>query len=67
MYLQSPNSTPDNSNATNKSLEILPRCFSSNFFILRDFNYAKIDWEYSKTSSLSNLNYEFLKCTRDFF
>ena len=38
-----PNSSPDNSNYINKSLEILSRRFSSNLLVVGDFNYPKID------------------------
>ena len=40
---RSPNSLPDNSNNISKSLEILSRRFSSNFLVVEDFNYPKID------------------------
>ena len=65
---RSPNSLPDNYNDIKISLQILSRRFSSNLFVVGDFNYPKIDWEhYSTISSPNNLNPKFLKCTKDFF
>ena len=63
---RSSNSSPDNSNDINKSLEILSRRFSSNLLVVGDFNYPKIDWEhYSTTSSPNDLNSKFLECIID--
>ena len=63
---RSPNSTHDNSNDINKSLENLSRRFCSNLLVVGDFNYPKIDWEhYSTASSPNDLNPKFLECTRD--
>ena len=65
---RSPNSSPDNSNNISKSLEILSRRFSSNFVVVGDFNYPKIDQEhYLTSSSPSNSNSKFLECTSDCF
>ena len=67
---RSPNSTHDNSNNINKSLENLLRrfCLNLNLLVVGDFNYPKIDWEhYSTSSSPNDLNSKFLECTRDCF
>ena len=64
---RSSNSSPDNSNDINKSLEILSRRFSSNLLVVGDFNYPKIDWEHSTISSPNDLNAKFLECSRDCF
>ena len=65
---RSPNSTHDNSNDINKSLENLSRRFCFNLLVVGDFHYPKIDWQhYSTTSRPNDLNSESLECTRDCF
>ena len=63
---RSPNSSIDNSENMNLYLKSLSDKHPSNFIVMGDFNYPKIDWKhYSTTTSINDIHYNFLETVRD--
>ena len=65
---RSPNSDLGNTDYLNESLKTLSDIYPSNFIVIGDFNYPKIDWEhYTTTASINDILSKFLDCVRDCF